>query len=73
MVTETSDSGIKTHGAPSDLDELMEDVSGKYNLLSEVTDISQLSIIRWRGGGGGGGGNSGGSLPIREGRVIVLH
>ena len=33
MVTETSDSGITTHGAPSDLDE-MEDISaGKYNLL----------------------------------------
>ena len=32
MVTETSDSGITTHGAPSDLDE-MEDFSGKYNLL----------------------------------------
>ena len=32
MVTETSDSGITTHGAPSDLDE-MEDVSGKYDLL----------------------------------------
>ena len=46
MVTETSDSGITTHGAPSDLDE-MEDVSaGKYNLLSEVMDISQLSIKR---------------------------
>ena len=30
MTTETSDSGIRTHGAPSDLDEL-ENVTGKYS------------------------------------------
>ena len=45
MTTETSDSGIRTHGAPSDLDEL-ENVTGKYDLSSESNDISQLSNIR---------------------------
>ena len=29
MITETSDSGIRTHGEPSDFE--MQDVSGKYN------------------------------------------
>ena len=32
MTTETSDSGIRTHGEPSDLE--MQDISGKYNLLT---------------------------------------
>ena len=31
MTTETSDSGIRTHGEPSDLE--MQDISGKYNLV----------------------------------------
>lgn len=31
MTTETSDSGIKTHGEPSDFE--MEAISGKYNLF----------------------------------------
>ena len=31
MTTETSDSGIRTHGEPSDLE--MQDISGKYNLF----------------------------------------
>ena len=33
MTTETSNSGIRTHGAPSDLDEMVN-VTGKYNSLS---------------------------------------
>ena len=48
MVTETSDSGITTHGAPSDLDE-MEDVSaGKYNLL--FASRTFFTIIYQKGG-----------------------
>ena len=31
MTTETTDSGIRTHGEPSDLE--MQDISGKYNLV----------------------------------------
>ncbi len=43
VTTETSDSGIRTHGATSDFGE-MEDVSGKYNLSFEVTDLLNLFI-----------------------------
>lgn len=31
MTTETTDSGIRTHGEPSDVE--MQDISGKYHLL----------------------------------------
>jgi len=31
MTTETTDSGIRTHGEPSDLE--LQDISGKYDLL----------------------------------------
>ena len=38
LTTETSDSGIKTHGAPSELG--MEDISGNYLLLSGLTGLT---------------------------------
>ena len=38
FTTETSDSGIKTHGAPSEL--RMEDISGNYLLLSRLTGMT---------------------------------
>ena len=33
VTTETTDSGIKTHGEPSDLE--MQDIFGKYNLFND--------------------------------------
>ena len=38
LITETSDSGIKTHGATSELG--MEDISGNYLLLSGLTGMT---------------------------------
>ena len=40
MTTETTDSGIRTHGEPSDLE--MQDISGKYNLLIIYSLGSQI-------------------------------
>ena len=40
FTTETSDSGIKTHEATSELG--MEDISGKYLLLFGLTSMSEL-------------------------------
>ena len=46
LTTETSDSGIKTHGAPSELE--MEDISGNYLLLSGLTGmtLNKVSLRR---------------------------
>ena len=46
LTTETSDSGIKTHGAPSELG--MEDISGNYLLLSGLTGmtLNKVSLRR---------------------------
>ena len=40
MTTETSDSGIRTPGEPSDLE--MQDISGKYHLLISHSLGSQI-------------------------------
>ncbi len=47
LVTESSDSGIRTHGTPSDFDK-MEDVSGKYNVLV-LSQIFQNKVIYFKG------------------------
>ena len=46
LTTETSDSGIKTHGATSELG--MEDISGNYLLLSGLTGmiLNKVSLRR---------------------------
>ena len=46
LTTETSDSGIKTHGAPSELG--MEDISGNYLLLPRLTGmtLNKVSLRR---------------------------
>ena len=46
MTTETSDSGVRTHGAPSDFE--MQEITGKYNL-----SFSLISVSMGAGGGGG--------------------
>ena len=45
LTTETSDSGIKTHGAPSEFG--MEDISGNYLLLSGLTGMT-LNKVSFR-------------------------
>ena len=42
LTTETSDSGIKTHGATSELG--MEDISGNYLLLSGLTGMTLYKV-----------------------------
>ena len=41
ITTETTDSGIRTHGEPSDLE--MQDISGKYNL--SITNCNLIVTV----------------------------
>ena len=45
MTTDTSDSGVRTHGAPSDFE--MQEITGKYSLSFSFISVSKM------GGGGG--------------------
>ena len=52
LTTETSDSGVRTHGAPSDFE--MQEITGKSDL--------SFSLISVSNGGGAGGADNRGNL-----------